>query len=267
MVPYSVRHRVRNVNMRENIGLRIRRYVLYILAAWGSELMRVGTADATRSTTSSSPASQARPRASFRLGCRSRPLLPHPDALHLEHVSRVSDSAGLVTRWMTPLAHYLRTLDVSSAARADSFVANSATMAKRIRRFYGVESAVIHPPVDTVSFSIAPPSELGDHYLMAGELVSYKRPDLAIRAFNEMQLKLVVIGGGEMLDEVRSPRGSDRHGDSRWQTFWKFTIPTALPALFSGIKIALTLATPHCQRMSSRGMMAIIRTSRDDRPR
>jgi NitT/TauT family transport system permease protein len=29
---------------------------------------------------------------------------------------------------------------------------------------------------------------------------------------------------------------------SRWQTFWKFRIPTALPELFSGMKIAVTLA-------------------------
>ena len=42
---------------------------------------------------------------------------------------------------------------------------------------------------------------------MAGELVSYKRPDLAVRAFNEMKLKLVVIGGGEMLDEIRRLAG------------------------------------------------------------
>jgi glycosyltransferase involved in cell wall biosynthesis len=47
------------------------------------------------------------------------------------------------------------------------------------------------------------PSELGDYYLMAGELVSYKRPDLAVRVFNEMKLRLVVIGGGEMFDEIR----------------------------------------------------------------
>jgi NitT/TauT family transport system permease protein len=29
---------------------------------------------------------------------------------------------------------------------------------------------------------------------------------------------------------------------SRWQTFWKFRVPTALPDLFSGMKIAITLA-------------------------
>ena len=108
---------------------------------------------------------------------------------------------------MPPLVHYLRMWDVSTAARVDSFVANSETVARRIRRYYGVDSVVIHPPVDTRAFSIADPSELGDYYLLAGELVSYKRPDLAVRAFNELKLKLVVIGGGEMLDEIRRIAG------------------------------------------------------------
>jgi glycosyltransferase involved in cell wall biosynthesis len=117
-------------------------------------------------------------------------------------------SAGLLTRLvMPPLAHYLRMWDVTSAARVDSFVANSATVASRIHRYYGADSVVIYPPVDTNAFSIVAPSELEDYYLMAGELVSYKRPDLAVRAFNEMKLKLVVIGGGEMLDEIRRLAG------------------------------------------------------------
>jgi len=116
--------------------------------------------------------------------------------------------AGRMTRLlMPPLVHYLRLWDVASAARVDSFVANSATVAERIQRYYGMSSIVIHPPVDTKSFSIAAPSELGDYYLMAGELVAYKRPDLAVRAFNEMKLDLVVIGGGEMLAEIRRLAG------------------------------------------------------------
>jgi glycosyltransferase involved in cell wall biosynthesis len=118
------------------------------------------------------------------------------------------NSAGRVARlMMPPLTHYLRMWDVTAAARVDSFVANSATVARRIHRYYGAPSVVIHPPVDTGAFSIAAPSELDEYYLMAGELVSYKRPDLAVRAFNEMKLKLVVIGGGEMLDEIRRLAG------------------------------------------------------------
>lgn len=40
----------------------------------------------------------------------------------------------------------------------------------------------------------------------------------------------------ELLDLGRSLEAS------RWQTFWKFRIPAALPDLFSGMKIAITLA-------------------------
>jgi glycosyltransferase involved in cell wall biosynthesis len=149
----------------------------------------------------------------------SKGIIPPSDALHVCYCHTpmryiwnmyhdYRDSAGRLTRWMMPaLAHYLRIWDVTSAARVDSFVANSATVARRIHRYYGADSAVIHPPVDTSAFSIAAPSELGDYHLMAGELVSYKRPDLAVRAFNEMKLKLVVIGGGEMLDEIRRIAG------------------------------------------------------------
>jgi glycosyltransferase involved in cell wall biosynthesis len=117
-------------------------------------------------------------------------------------------SAGWLARHMMPsLTHYLRMWDVSSAMRVDSFVANSTTVAGRIRRYYGVESAVIHPPVDTDAFSPVDPAEIGDYFLMVGELVSYKRPDLAVQAFNEMKRDLIVIGGGEMLDDIRRLAG------------------------------------------------------------
>ena len=150
----------------------------------------------------------------------SKGIIPPAEALHVCYCHTpmryiwnmyhdYRNSAGRLTRlMMPPLAHYLRMWDVTSATRVDSFVANSATVARRIRRYYGADSIVIHPPVDTGAFSTVSSSEIGDYYLMAGELVSYKRPDLAVRAFNENKLKLVVIGGGEMLDEIRGLAGS-----------------------------------------------------------
>ncbi|QDL98018.1 glycosyltransferase family 4 protein [Rhodopseudomonas palustris] len=118
------------------------------------------------------------------------------------------NGAGRITKLlMPPLAHYLRMWDVSTATRVDSFIANSATVAERIRRYYRRESVVIHPPVDTAAFAPVQPSQLGDYYLMAGELVAYKRPDLAVHAFNQIGRKLVVIGGGEMLNELKRIAG------------------------------------------------------------
>lgn len=146
-------------------------------------------------------------------------IIPPPDALHVCYCHTpmryiwnmyhdYRNGAGRLTKLlMPPLAHYLRMWDVSTASRVDSFIANSATVADRVRRYYRRDSVVIHPPVDTAAFTPVPASELGDYYLMAGELVAYKRPDLAVQAFNQIGRKLVVIGGGEMLNELKRIAG------------------------------------------------------------
>ncbi|KQV70496.1 glycosyltransferase [Rhizobium sp. Root1220] len=122
--------------------------------------------------------------------------------------NRYYDSSGLMTRlMMPPLAHYLRTWDVATANRVDDFVANSNTVAQRIKSYYRRDAAVIHPPVDTGAFHPVCADELGDYYLMVGELVSYKRPDLTVEAFNRLKAKLVVIGGGEMLEHLKKIAG------------------------------------------------------------
>ena len=108
---------------------------------------------------------------------------------------------------MTPFAHYLRMWDAQSASRVDHYIANSKNVAGRIHRYYGRSSDVIHPPVDVDAFEVVGEDQLDDYYLMVGELVAYKRPDLAVRAFNQMGLRLIIIGGGEMLAEIRRLAG------------------------------------------------------------
>ena len=118
------------------------------------------------------------------------------------------ERSGLIKRAAMPaIAHYLRLWDVTAAARVDQYVANSHTVAARIRRYYGRDADVINPPVDIKAFEVVPDAERSDYFLMAGELVAYKRPELAVRAFNRLQAKLVVIGGGEMLERVRQLAG------------------------------------------------------------
>lgn len=117
-------------------------------------------------------------------------------------------TAGLLKRaLMLPAAHYIRTWDALSAQRVDHFVANSSTVAQRIARYYRREAEVIPPPVAVDDFYIDPQGGRDGTWLMAGELVPYKRPDLAVRAFNAMGRRLVVVGGGEMLDEIRRIAG------------------------------------------------------------
>lgn len=90
--------------------------------------------------------------------------------------------------------NYLRTWDVVSSFRVDKFVAISRHTARRLRKYYGVEAEVIYPPVEVDKFYVTP--EAGKFFLIVSRLVSYKRLDLAVRAFNELGLPLIIIGQG-----------------------------------------------------------------------
>lgn len=106
---------------------------------------------------------------------------------------------------MPPLIHYLRMWDYVSAGRVDYFVANSQFVADRIRKHYRRTAAIVHPPVSGDDFAIS--DKVEDFYLMVGQLVRYKRTDVAIEAFNKSGRKLVIIGAGEQLDESRRTAG------------------------------------------------------------
>jgi glycosyltransferase involved in cell wall biosynthesis len=102
-------------------------------------------------------------------------------------------------------AHYLRLWDTVTAGRVDSFVANSANVARRIDRYYGRQAEVVFPPVDIARFRPTPEHE--DFYLVAGQLVGYKRVDLAIQAFNRLGKRLIVAGRGERYDDLAKIAG------------------------------------------------------------
>jgi glycosyltransferase involved in cell wall biosynthesis len=75
------------------------------------------------------------------------------------------------------------------------FVAISETVRARIARYYGRESRVIPPPVDTRFFTPADvPRE--DYYLCVSALVPYKRVEHAVTACSLTGRRLVVIGEG-----------------------------------------------------------------------
>ena len=95
---------------------------------------------------------------------------------------------------------YLRREDLKSAESIDEFVANSAFVAERIKRIYGRDSVVVHPPVDVEFFSAAE-RKAGDYYLFVGAPVAYKRLDLARAACAKMGREIVVAGGGSATGE------------------------------------------------------------------
>ena len=87
------------------------------------------------------------------------------------------------------------------------YIANSSAVARRIRKFYRREAEVVHPPVDTDRFQMAPESEIGDYGIVASRLVPYKRVDLAVRAFTKLKRPLKVVGTGRQLDSLKAIAG------------------------------------------------------------
>ena len=88
----------------------------------------------------------------------------------------------------------LRQWDFSSSQRVDYLISNSKYTAKRIKKYWGLESEVINPPVDIKRFKYN--KSRSNFYLSVNRLVPNKRIDLLIKAFNKLGLPLIIIGDG-----------------------------------------------------------------------
>ncbi|MBY4781114.1 glycosyltransferase family 4 protein [Burkholderia dolosa] len=104
------------------------------------------------------------------------------------------------------ILHYIRNWDTRTANAVDGFIANSAFIARRIRKVYHRDAAVIFPPVDVDAFSLNDAKE--DFYLTASRMVPYKKIDLIVDAFSRTpERKLVVIGDGPEMQKIRAKAG------------------------------------------------------------
>jgi glycosyltransferase involved in cell wall biosynthesis len=102
----------------------------------------------------------------------------------------------LLSRW--------RQWDWMAAQRVDRYVANSQLTAGRIRRYFGREADVVHPPVELERFR---PGVVGEHYLVVAELMAHKQIDVAVHAFNRLRAPLIVVGDGPELRRLRRLAG------------------------------------------------------------
>jgi glycosyltransferase involved in cell wall biosynthesis len=92
----------------------------------------------------------------------------------------------------------LRRWDERSAQGVDLLLANSSHVAARIRRAYGREAEVLHPPVDLEGFALEERKE--DFYLTVS-----RRVDLLLEAFAALpERRLVVIGDGPEMSRLQA---------------------------------------------------------------
>jgi len=97
--------------------------------------------------------------------------------------------------------------DRAAAARLRTVVANSTAVADRVSRWWERDAEVVHPPVDTEFYSPDASVPREDFFLLAGRMVPYKRPDLAVRAAARAGVRLVVAGDGRSRAEVEALAG------------------------------------------------------------
>ncbi|HEY5330000.1 MAG TPA: glycosyltransferase [Acidobacteriaceae bacterium] len=109
----------------------------------------------------------------------------------------------------TATAPRVRAWDRRAAQRVNFFLANSAYVAGRIRRCYGREAEVIHPPIDLERAVAVKDEPVGEHYLCAGRLVSYKRTEILMEACRRAGRKLRIAGAGPEEDRLRRLAGED----------------------------------------------------------
>lgn len=109
--------------------------------------------------------------------------------------------------WLNPLiipffklfVNYLRKKDYESAQRPDQFITISKYSANQIKKYYGRDSIIIYPPVNTKKFQPVKTSKKTNqqkHFINFSRQVNWKRLDLAILACLQTNSKLTIIGDG-----------------------------------------------------------------------
>jgi glycosyltransferase involved in cell wall biosynthesis len=97
-----------------------------------------------------------------------------------------------------------RRVDRRSAWRADLYMAISEHVRRRIRNVYGIDAALVPPPVDVERFR---PTPRGERLLVVSRLLPYKHVGLLIRAATRAGIGLDVVGDGPLLSSLREAAG------------------------------------------------------------
>jgi glycosyltransferase involved in cell wall biosynthesis len=116
-----------------------------------------------------------------------------------DHLSSGGRRAGREAL-LAPLAGALRRFDARAARRADAYVANSEAVRRRVAAAYGLDPAVVHPPVQIEQLK---PTPRGERLLVISRLLPYKRVDLVVAAARKLGIGLDVVGDGPQLQDLR----------------------------------------------------------------
>lgn len=107
-------------------------------------------------------------------------------------------SAYPLVKWILPI---FRKWDFKDGQNPDIIISNSKYVQSWVKTNYNRDSTIIYPPVNLNSFTLK--TEKQDFYVIAGRMATIKRFDLIIEAFNLNGKRLVVIGDGNELSQLK----------------------------------------------------------------
>ncbi len=101
----------------------------------------------------------------------------------------------------------LRMWDFQASQRHDITLANSSNVAKRLKKYYGLNAKIIYPNVDVERFKkevwvdFQLPAK--EYYIIISALTEFKKVDISIKAFTRMKDKnLVIVGAGNYKESL-----------------------------------------------------------------
>jgi glycosyltransferase involved in cell wall biosynthesis len=146
---------------------------------------------------------------------RPRPGVPVISYTHTparwiwEPAMRRGEAGPLGSTGLAAFAATQRRGDRMAAKRLTRLVVNSNHVRRRAEDWWATEAAVVAPPVDTDRFTPDPSTRREPFFLLAGRLVPYKEPEVAVAAARRAGVRLIVAGGGRALETVREVAAGD----------------------------------------------------------
>lgn len=101
----------------------------------------------------------------------------------------------------------MRRWDYRAAQKPDYLIANSSHTKNQIKKYYHRNSHVIPPPVNIDRFKSLRSNKPRSGFVCISRFAPYKRVDLAVSACTNLNLPLVVMGGGPELENLKRIAG------------------------------------------------------------
>jgi len=110
-----------------------------------------------------------------------------------------------------PVVYFLRNWDKKASRKPDHIIAISKEVENRVKKYYEREVKIIYPPVEIrfkkLGKNKKKDAKNKDYFLIVSRLVPYKKIEIAIRACNELNLPLKIIGTGSSYKRLKEIAG------------------------------------------------------------